>query len=123
MYTNKNAALVDELYQEDFISRRSGGDVVGSEGMWALLAGLRESWPDLRFTVDQLIAEDDLVVARWHSEGTHTGPYLEVPATGRHIKNTGISIFRIRDGKVAESWLEMDTLGILRQLDVVPAGA
>jgi steroid delta-isomerase-like uncharacterized protein len=122
MYTNKDPTLVDALYHEEYVARRSAGDLTGRDSMHAALANLRESWPDLTFAVDELIAEGDMVVARWHSEGTHRGPYLGVAATGRRTTNTGISTFRIRDGKIVESWSEMDTLGILRQLGAAPAG-
>ncbi len=81
------------------------------------------AFPDMRVTTDDLIAEGDKVVERWTQTMTHTGAAIfGAPAgTGKKVKTTGISIYRIANGKIVEHWAEMDSLGVLQQLGVVPA--
>lgn len=81
-------------------------------------------FPDNRVTTEDLIAEGDKVVERWTQTMTHTGaPFFvgNIPASGKAIKTTGISIYRIKDGKIVEHWAEMDFLGVLQQVGAVPA--
>ena len=80
----------------------------------------RAAFPDLRITVDDVIAADDKVVLRWHSEGTHRGELAGLAPTGAHGSVTGISIDRWKDGKVIEAWAEWDNLGLARQLGAAP---
>ena len=76
--------------------------------------------PDVRITVDDVIAAGDKVALRWHSEGTHRGELAGLAPTGARGSVTGISIDRWQDGKVVESWTEWDNLGLARQLGAAP---
>ena len=78
------------------------------------------AFPDLHFTVEDMIAEGDKVVARLTTQGTQTGPFLGIPPTGKHTSIGCIDINRMAGGKSVEHWLEMDTLGLLQQLGVIP---
>jgi predicted ester cyclase len=80
------------------------------------------AFPDLRVTTEDLIAEGDKVVERWTQTMTHTGGAIfGAPAgTGRKVKTTGISIYRIANGRIVEHWAEMDNMAILQQLGVLP---
>jgi hypothetical protein len=80
----------------------------------------RAAFPDLSFTVDDVIAAGDKVVLRWHSEGTHRGELAGLAPTGAHGSVTGISIDQWKDGKVVETWTEWDNLGLARQLGAAP---
>ena len=77
------------------------------------------AFPDVQFTVHDLFAEGDRVVARWSYVATNTGPFLGRPATGKRVTDTGINIFRIENGKIADMWLVQDSLGLLQQLGVI----
>ncbi len=80
-------------------------------------------FPDLHTTTEDLIAEGDLVVERWTQTQTHTGgPFFigNIPPSGKRITTTGISIYRIKDGKIVEHWADMDFLGVLQQVGAVP---
>lgn len=68
------------------------------------------------WTIDDIIAERDKVVLRWHNTGTHRGTFLGVEATGRSFTFRGIDIYRIREGKMAEHWNVVDAYGFLRQV-------
>ncbi len=87
--------------------------------MTAVLA----AFPDLHVTPEDVIAEGDSVVARLTSRGTHQGEFQGIPPTGKQITLTGIEVFRIADGTIAERWGEFDFLGLLQQLGVIPSPA
>jgi steroid delta-isomerase-like uncharacterized protein len=77
---------------------------------------LRAAFPDLTPTVDRVVAEGDRVAVLWTLSGTHLGDYREVPATGNRVSTSGIDIYRIENGKIAEAWTVGDDLGLLMQL-------
>ena len=105
----------------DFVWHGPGFDVRGPEG-WKQMAGMYKSaFPDAVCTVDDQIAEGDKVVGRWTARGIHTGPLRSFPPTGRRVTLTGIDIFRIEDGKIAEEWSNADGLGLLQQLGIIPS--
>lgn len=81
-------------------------------------------FPDLHVETNDLIAESDKVVERWTQTCTHAGaPFFvgNIPASGKRVTITGISIYRIKDGKIVEHWADMDFLGVLQQVGAVPA--
>lgn len=80
----------------------------------------RAAFPDVQISVDDMIAADDKVVLRWHSEGTHRGELEGLAPTGARGSVTGISIDQWKDGKIVESWSEWDNLGLARQLGAAP---
>jgi steroid delta-isomerase-like uncharacterized protein len=94
--------------------------VHGLEAFKQLLAQYQTALPDLQTSLDELIAEGNKVVARWTFTGTPRGAFGPIPATGKSVRWTGISICRIADGKVIEDRGEEDALGLMRQLGVVP---
>jgi predicted ester cyclase len=83
-------------------------------------ADFRRGFPDVVSTIEDLIAEGDKVVARWRARATHRGEYVGIPPTGKEVEFTGISVYRIEGGKIAESWTVEDELGLLRQIGAVP---
>lgn len=109
-----------ELVAPDYDDGQGGrGPSAFARNLDELLAG----FPDVHFTIEDLIAEGDRVVIRWTWEATHTGRFKSWGPTGRRITNSGIAIYRIRDGKVIRVWLETDRLGALQQMGVLPAPA
>ena len=83
-------------------------------------ADFREGFPDVVSTIEDLIAEGDKVVARWRARATHQGEYMGIPPTGKEVEFTGISVYRIEAGKIAESWNEEDELGLMQQIGAIP---
>lgn len=104
---------IDELVSPEY---RGPNDMEGPAAFRANVEHLRTGFPDLRFTVDDLIAEGDKVTMRWTWRGTHTGRFRAFEPTGRSVTATGIVIYRFRDGKIVEGWLETDRLGVIEQL-------
>lgn len=85
------------------------------------IAAFNAAFPDARLTEQDLISEGEKVVTRWTLHGTHQGDYQGLPATGRSVALTGITVDRIKGGQVVEHWVELDLLGLLQQLGTVPA--
>jgi predicted ester cyclase len=82
-------------------------------------ADFRQGFPDVVSTIEELMAEGDKVVARWRSRATHRGAYMGIPPTGKEVEFTGISVYRIEEGKIAQSWNVEDQLGLMRQIGAV----
>jgi steroid delta-isomerase-like uncharacterized protein len=137
MSTEDNKALVRRAYEEiwgkgDFAVEQElvATDVVdhnapaglppGLEGHHQGLVMFRNAFPDLQITLGDLIAEGDKVVDRWTMCATHTGPFMNIPPTGKQVTVTGMDISRIKNGKIVEYWHQEDMLGLLQQLGVIP---
>jgi len=116
--------IIPDLLTPDFAFRipTLPEPVHGFEGMKQFVTGLRTAFPDLCFTMDREAAEGDKVAVRWYITGTHKGPFLGAPPTGNAIKDQGIDIFRIRDGRIAEIWVNENDLGLLQQIGLIPRG-
>jgi predicted ester cyclase len=83
-------------------------------------ADFRRGFPEVRSTIEDLVAEGDKVAARWMARATHQGEYMGIPPTGKEVEFTGISVYRIEGGKIAESWTVEDEFGLMRQIGAVP---
>ena len=88
----------------------------GPQAMAQFLSLYLRAFPDLRVDFGEAFAAGDRVVTRWHLEGTHEGPWMALAPSGRKIRIEGIRIDRIENGKIAESWMQMDTLALLEQI-------
>jgi predicted ester cyclase len=84
------------------------------------IAEIRQAFPDYSGTNVDQIAEEDMVANRFVFLGTHLGEFMGVAPTGKRVEFIGNSIDRVVDGKIVESWVEVDLLGVLRQLGAVP---
>jgi steroid delta-isomerase-like uncharacterized protein len=94
----------------------------GIAGPLAIVGTFRAALPDLHLTQDVVFGGDDKVVQIWTTRGTHTGGDLfGFPATGKELVLTGVNIFRIAEGRIAERWGTMDLMGLMQQLGVAPA--
>ena len=115
-----NLEVADEVFAADYVRHdlRPTNALPGPEGQKKIAADFRGAFPDLHVTVDLVLTEGDLVAARWTMEGTHTGAWGKVPATGKRAGFSGVNIFRIENGKVAEIWNHRDDLGLMEQLGV-----
>jgi len=115
--------VLDEIITKDHVNRGPGnppGLPTGSEGTKQLVTMYRNAFPDLRFTIDEQIAEGDKVVTRWTADGTHQGELAGLPPTNKTSTVTGIVVDRIANGKIAESWGIFDQFGMMQQLGVIP---
>jgi steroid delta-isomerase-like uncharacterized protein len=117
----KNLDALNQLVAEDFIERVPfPGQGPGREGLKATIGAFLQAFPDIVWTTHEQIAEADNVVSRFTWTGTHRGEFLGVPATGRRVTVWGVLIDVVRGGKMVESRIIMDTLGLMQQLGVIP---
>jgi steroid delta-isomerase-like uncharacterized protein len=116
IWNDGNFDRFDEEFAPNYRNHSSNTD---KAQLKQAIVAMRQAFPDLHVTVDDLIVEGDKITIRWTAHGTHQGDYYGVPATGKKMKNTGILIDRIEDGKFVESWSSSDELGMFRQLGLV----
>ncbi|HLZ90114.1 MAG TPA: ester cyclase [Candidatus Acidoferrum sp.] len=114
--------VVDELFAPTYTHHDSSTPDVGRgpDSEKKRLALYRNAFPDIRFTVEDLIAEGETVVARWSCRGTHKGELNGIAPTNKQINITGVSIARFADGKISEGFVNWDALGLMQQLGAVP---
>jgi len=119
----RNPALIEEVYSADYTGHdperpapRTVADL--QQGMAGLLGKV---FPDGQYSIQRLVAEDDVVAWHWIFRATHQGEIMGIPPTGKQITFGGINIFRLKDGKIVEDWVYRDTMGLMRQLGALPA--
>ena len=115
MWNTQNLKVVDEVYAPEF----GGGHEATKQFVLANLA----AFPDLHNTIQDQIAENDLVVTRYVIRGTHQGEFANIPPTGKSFTVSGIEIHRFAGGKLIELWNIPDMLGALQQLGIIPKGS
>jgi steroid delta-isomerase-like uncharacterized protein len=113
-----NLAAANELLSPDFTMHIPLPTSQGIEGINEVIITCRAAFEHLNVTVEDLIAEGDKVVARFTARGIHKGNFMNLPPTGRQITMGGIEIFRLKDGKIAELWGEVNLLGMMQQLGI-----
>jgi predicted ester cyclase len=118
----QNLNAVDECFAPDYIGHLPGFPPLhGSEAQKQVRAAFFGAFPDLQTTVDLLVAEGDKVAVRNTWSGTHQGEFQGIPPTGKRVTFTTMDIYRMVDGKIAEHWAELDAMGMMQQLGVIPS--
>ena len=122
VWNNRKLDVVDELIDASYAYHdpNSPDFPQGPEGYKARVTFYTNAFPDLRFVIDDVIAEGDRVVVRWQATGTHRGEVLGVPATGKAITGTGMHVIQCKNGSVVHDWGVWDALGLLHQLGALP---
>jgi steroid delta-isomerase-like uncharacterized protein len=111
-----------ELTTPDFTYCLGGLPPLDRGAMAEFVRATRVAFPDWRVNIDDVVASGDRVAVRWSGLVTHEGAFHGIPPTGRRIAVTGINIYAVEAGLVKAEWEETDSLGILRQLGVLPGG-
>ena len=121
VFSKGNVAIIDELVGDDVIDHTAPpGMPPGREGVKQFTTMFHAAFPDLRFTIKDQVAEGDKVTTRCVMTGTHKGPLMGIPPTGKAVSITTIDITRWSNGKAVEHWGVEDMLGLMQQLGVVP---
>ena len=122
VWNKGHVSVADELFSPTYTHHDSSTPDVGrgpeSEKKRATL--YRNAFPDIRFAIEDIIAEGETVVARWSCRGTHKGDLNGIAPTGKQFNITGVSIARFTNGKMFEGFVNWDALGLMQQLGVVP---
>ena len=118
----KDLAVIDQLMAPDMVDHNlMPGQEPGVEAMKGMMSMFFVAFPDLSVTIDQMIAEGDLVAGRMTNTGTHTGDFMGIAATGKKVTFTEMHMVRFRNGKAVEHWGNADDMALMQQLGVIPA--
>jgi steroid delta-isomerase-like uncharacterized protein len=119
VWNKGNMALVDELYTPNFklhLVNQVNGDREGTEAFKEYVNFLRTAYPDMKIESDELIVSDDKVIMLGNFTGQNKGPRGDVPPTGKNVEVSVVTISRIDDGKIAETWFYVNMASVFRQL-------
>jgi steroid delta-isomerase-like uncharacterized protein len=126
LWNARSLDVADEIFSEDCVTHQLCSGVLaeptprGPQAIREHVSGWLISFPDLRFNIEQMIAEGDRVVSQLVMEGTHQGTWMGISATGKKILIRMITIHRIANRKIAEDWVLVESLGFFQQLGVLP---
>ncbi len=113
----RDQVLTKQLIGEEYTGPRG---LKGAAGFWAPLQPLLEAFPDMKWTVEEMIEEGEKVTVRFTTHGTHTGTFNGLPATGKKITGNGIGFFQLKEGRIISGQVHTDRLGFLQELGVLP---
>jgi steroid delta-isomerase-like uncharacterized protein len=112
--------VLEELIAPEYVNHSMPAPSPGPVGLRAVLQSFLEGFPDMRIRHDQVVGEGETVATRGHFTGTHRGPFMGIPATGKRVTVGYMDFWRFRDGKAVENWVQMDLLGLMQQLGTIP---
>ena len=121
LINKNNLALADELVDTNYVNHFLPPDQTGPEAEKHIMTLFFSAFPDLQGTVEDLLAEGDKVAVRITWRGANTGNFMGMPPTNKQVAFTSINIFRLVNGKIAENWPQIDMMGLMQQLGVIPA--
>ena len=119
-------SALDEMLAEDGVIHglgEAGTDVIGPAAFKPFVERLRGAFNDIEVTVEETVEQGDLIAACWVVHMTHTGPDLGVAPSGQHAVVTGMSISRLKDGKMVEGWNNWDMLALMQQIGAMQTQA
>ena len=120
VWNKGNLDVIDETHAAGYVLHDPTGDIQGTEGLRQFVMGYLTAFPDFHVTIEDAIAEGDMVVLRWTVTGTHKGELMGISPTDKEMTMTGITMGRIASGKIVEAWNNLDAVGMLQQLGIIP---
>jgi steroid delta-isomerase-like uncharacterized protein len=120
VWNGADPAAFDNLTGSSYAYSLGGQPVLDRDAMKQFLQAVRVAFPDWQVKVEDIIEEKGTVAVRWNCSGTHKGVFRGIPPTGRRISSCGINIYLVEDGRISREWEQMDSLGMLQQLGVMP---
>jgi len=116
VYNENKLNLWEEAMAEDYVGHVNSDTIPDRETGKGFVGLLLQAFPDLHYTVEDRLSEGDKVVSRWTATATHTGDFFGLPATNKNVKMIGMTIFEVKDGKIAQLWDVWDQAGLMKQL-------
>ena len=122
IWNQNDVSAIERFISSEFVGHDPAvaGPILGLEGYTHYYKTFATAFPDQHFTNNDVLAEGDAVIVRWFVVGTHTGPLGGIPPTGKKVEVHGINIVRVAQGLIVEEHMSWDTLGLMKQLGVVP---
>ena len=120
IFSRRKLDVIDDIFAPHYVGHTQHGKVVhGAAGLKQFVAQYLAAFSHTQSVVEDQVAEGDRVVVRLTFTGTHTGPWMGIPPTGKPVTVKGMALYRLQDGKIVEQWTIGDTLGLLQQLGAV----
>lgn len=118
-----NVEAVEEYFADGYVEHNTvePDPIEGLDNIKEMYDDILTACPDMTVTIEEVIARDDLVAVRYVSRGTHLGEFMGIPPTENEVEIEGKDWYRFEDGKVVEGWVQINALGLLQQLEVLPA--
>jgi steroid delta-isomerase-like uncharacterized protein len=113
-------SVVDEVVAPTYVNHTFPAPAPGAEGLKQVVNMFLTAFPDFSLTIHDIIGEGNRVATRGTWSGTHQGTFMNIPATGKQVSVNYMDIFRVENGKIVENWVQMDMLGLMQQLGLVP---
>jgi len=120
VWNNADVSSLDDLTLETFRYHLAGQPPRNRTQMHQFINTVHTAFPDWRVEIRNIVAEGKSVAVRWEGMVSHLGEFQGIPPTGKQIVVSGINMYLIEDGKIAREWEQMDTIGMLMQLGVIP---
>ena len=125
LWSDGDINVIDQLAAQDAIGHgqiEQDGQI-NMDQFRALFLSVRNAFPDIQFTIEQTVAEGDMVVVRWRAIATHNGEFLGTAPTNRRVEFTGMSMMKMANGKIVRGWDNWDQLALLTQIGAMPKTA
>jgi predicted ester cyclase len=120
IWNRKDASAIARFIAPTYRGFDAAELIAGIEGYKHHFETITTAFPDLRITIDIILGEADRVAARWVVEATHTGPFGDIPPTGKRVRVTGTVVARVSNRQLVEEHANSDTLGLLQQIGITP---
>ncbi|ELZ18394.1 hypothetical protein C477_10013 [Haloterrigena salina JCM 13891] len=122
VWTDGDLDAIDEIFAEGFVLHdpSAGDDLRGRDEYREYVETYREAFPDVEYEVEAAVAEGETVALRYTARGTHEGSFMGLEPTGDRVSVSGMEMYRVEDGTIAELWTSYDALGLFQELGVVP---
>jgi predicted ester cyclase len=121
VFNKGNMIALDDIMATDIVYHQPPRpDLKGLEAYKQFFTDLRKAFPNMQYTIDDLIIDGDTSAARYTLRGTHTGQWMGIPPTGKRVTWTGLWMTRTANGMGVEQWVYSDTLGLMQQLGIAP---
>lgn len=119
-YNSKTPDRIDDAVTDDFVAHHTGAtaEIHGADGYKERIEAINVGFPDFHMEQELMLVDGDMAAARYHWTGTHDGEFMGVPATGKHVDTSSLTLIRMDGDKIAELWVYGDTPGLMRQLGV-----
>jgi steroid delta-isomerase-like uncharacterized protein len=120
IFTKGNLSAIPEFVAENYVNYNEINTMYGPDGLAGFVTMLHETLPDVVETIEEQLVDGDNEVHRWVMRGTHRGPFLGFPPTGKQVELRGLTITRVADGKIVEEHSYTNSLAFLQQIEAFP---
>ena len=123
LWDERNLEIIDQMVAPSHALQvpSHSGSAMGPAAYKSQIQMYRQGFPDLEFTIEDLIGEGEKVVCCWTMSGTHQGEFMGVPATGKRMSVDGVTIHNVTNGKIMDSYVSLNLWDMMQQLGTIPA--